>query len=205
MTEINGIKKGLSFDEDYMAMKKTPSFVEYTHWKQLEERVLVLNDDVDEFIIEEVVLPILKWNEEDKDTPVEDRKTITLYLSSPGGDLFNGLVAAEVIKKSVTPVHIIALSLAASMGSVLLASGHMRSAYFFSNILLHDGSTGVAGSSNKVRDTMKFFEKKSEQIKQFIIDNTKITAELYEENSDREWWLTASEALDLGIIDEIIQ
>lgn len=190
--------------EDYISMTKLPPLEEYTRWKELQNRELVLNDQVSSFIIEEIIMPILKWNREDEGVPVQDRKAITLYLNSPGGDLFSGLVAAEVIKKSVTPVHIIALSMAASMGSVLLVSGHKRSAYAFSNILIHDGSTGISGSSNKVKDHMKYFDKKSEQIKEFILNNSKITAEKYEEMDDREWWITAQEALELGIIDEII-
>jgi ATP-dependent Clp protease protease subunit len=205
------------FDETFIAMKKTPSFAEYTHWQELKDRVLVLNDAVDEFIVEEIVMPILKWNKEDDKAEEAapylpdgqgknfNRKPITLYLNSPGGDLFNGLVAAEVIKKSKTPVHVIVLSMAASMGSVLLAAGHRRYAYQFSNVLIHDGSTGIAGTSNKVKDHMKFFDKKSEQIKTFIIANSKITAEKYEEMDDREWWLTAEEAMEFGLIDEIIQ
>lgn len=202
MTDTKLTKLGI--DEAFLAMKKSPSFVEYTHWQELKERILVLNDEVDQFIIEEIVLPILKWNKEDEGVEVADRKTITLYLNSPGGDLFVGLVAAEVIKKSVTPVHITVLSLAASMGSVLLASGHKRTAYKHSNILIHDGSTGIAGSSNKVKDHMKYFDKKSEQIKDFIVANSKVTREKYKEMEDREWWLTAEEALEYGLLDEIL-
>jgi ATP-dependent Clp protease protease subunit len=199
----NQIKQG--FEEAFLAMKKTPAFAEYIHWKELNDRILLLNDEVDQFIIEEIVMPILKWNHEDEGKPVEERKAITLYLNSPGGDLFVGLIAAEVIKKSKTPVNIFVLSLAASMGSVLLASGHKRYAYKHSNVLLHDGSTGIAGSSNKVKDHIKYFDKKSEQVKDFIISNSKITKEKYEEMDDREWWLTAEEAKELGLIDEIIE
>ncbi len=193
-----------SFSEDFYGMKKTPSFSEYIHWQELQDRILVLNDAVDEFIVEEYMMPIIKWNKEDEGKPVEERKPITFYLSTPGGELFGGLVLAEIIKKSKTPVHIVALTIAASMGSVLLVSGHKRSAYQFTNVLIHDGSTGISGSSNKVKDHMKYFDKKAEQIKGFIVSNSNITLEKYEEMDDREWWITAEEALELGIIDEII-
>jgi ATP-dependent Clp protease protease subunit len=202
------------FEEAFMSMKKTPSFLEFTHWEELKERKIVLNDEVDEFLVEEVIMPIIKWNEQDakaeEDYKTQSgillpiRKPITIYLNSRGGEVFVGLVIAEVIKKSVTPVHIVALSIAASMASVILVSGHKRFAYEFSNVLLHDGSTMIAGSTNKVKDHMKFYAEKSEQIKQFILSGTKITEEKYDEMSDREWWLTAKSALEYGIIDEVI-
>jgi ATP-dependent Clp protease protease subunit len=191
-------------DPDFLEMKKTPAYEEYTYWKQMKDRVLVFNDGVDEFAIENYILPILNWNREDEGKTTEERKPITLYLNSPGGDIFVGLTLAETIKKSKTPVHIEVLTFACSMGSVILVSGHKRRAHSYANVLIHDGQTGVSGSSNKVKDHMKYIEKKNEQIKKFILDNSKVTAEKYEAMSDREWWLDAQEALELGLIDEII-
>jgi ATP-dependent Clp protease protease subunit len=194
----------IEFTDDFVAMKKTPAFAEYIHWQELKDRILVINDGIDEYVIEEYIMPIIKWNKEDEGKPVEERKPITIYLNSPGGDIFVGLTLAEVIKKSVTPVHIVVLTFAASMGSVILVAGHKRSAYSYANILIHDGQTGVSGSSNKVKDHMKYIEKKNGQIKDFICSNSKISEEKYESMSDREWWLSADEALELGLIDEIL-
>lgn len=192
-------------DEAFTGMKKSPTFSEYIHWQELKDRILVINDGIDDLVVEEFIMPIIKWNKEDEGKNSEDRKPITIYLNTPGGDIFSGLILAEVIKKSVTPVHIVVFAYAASMGSVLLVSGHKRQAYEFSNVLIHDGNTGISGSSNKVKDHMKYIEKKNEQIKKFIIGNSKITEERYDSMADREWWITAEEALELGIIDEIIQ
>lgn len=195
----------IEIDADFLEMKKTPSYAEFIHWKQIQERKLVINDGIDEFIVEEYIMPILRWNEEDEGKEITGREPITIYLNTPGGEVFNGLVLAEIIKKSKTPVHIVALAFAASMGSVILASGHNRKAYKYSNVLIHDGDVGAKGSSNKVKDTMKFLDKKHDQLKDFYIANTKITEEKFDSMADREWWMTAEEALELGIIDEIIQ
>lgn len=197
----------VTLDDIMMSTAKMPPHIEYVKWKEMEKRKIVLNEQIDEFAIDTVIMPILRWNEEDDEAFGDDiskRKPITIYLNSPGGDVFVGLIIAEVIKKSKTPVHIIALSLAASMGSIFLISGHKRFAYEYSNILLHDGEVGLKGSRNKVKDNIKFFDEKDEQVKQFILSNTKITPEKFEEMSDREWWLTAKKALEFGIIDEII-
>ncbi|MNS65643.1 ATP-dependent Clp protease proteolytic subunit 1 [compost metagenome] len=94
--------------------------------------------------------------------------------------------------------------MAASMGSVILVSGHVRYAYKYTNVLIHDGDVGLKGSRNKVKDNMKFFEEKDAQVKDFILSNTKITEEKFEEMTDREWWMTAETALEFGIIDVIL-
>ena len=179
-------------------------FSEMEFINHLKERIIVLNEDVDDLLVERVILQILKWNREDEEKTVEDRKKIEILLNSPGGDVYLGLVLCEVIKKSITPIHIRILGMAASMGSLIAIAGHHTSAYEYSNVLIHDGSTFLVGSSNKVKDHMKFQELKDKQIKDFIISNTKITEEKYDEMADREWWLTAQMALDLGIVQEIL-
>ncbi|MNS51182.1 ATP-dependent Clp protease proteolytic subunit [compost metagenome] len=198
---------GISVDELFTAIGKTPPYLEYIKWKEMENRKIVLNEPIDGFAVDTVIMPILRWNEEDDSAFGDDiskRKPITIYLDSPGGDVFVGLIIAEVIKKSKTPVHIIALSMAASMGSVILVSGHVRYAYKYTNVLIHDGDVGLKGSRNKVKDNMKFFEEKDAQVKDFILSNTKITEEKFEEMTDREWWMTAETALEFGIIDAIL-
>lgn len=189
----------------FSQLQKTPPLVEYIGWKDWTNRILVINEPIDEeIVVHDYILPILRWNEEDRGVPVEERKPITLYLNTPGGDVFIGLILAEVIRKSTTPVHITVLALAASMGGVILVAGHKRTAFEFSSVLIHDGSLGLSGSRNKVKDNMKFYDEKDEQLKDFILSNTKITEDKYKSMEDREWWISAKDALELGIIDEII-
>ncbi|ALS22296.1 ClpP family protease [Paenibacillus naphthalenovorans] len=182
-------------------------FEEYTYFKALENREIILNSEVDDYLLERVAYQIIKWNREDKDIPVNERKEIEIILNSPGGDVYLGMALCSVIEKSETPITITVIGNAASMGALLLVSGAKhgrRRAYEFSNVLFHDGSTVLFGSSNKVKDHVKFQEEKDQQVKDFIIRNTKITEEKYEDMKDREWWLTASSALEWGVIDEII-
>src|SRR5690606_8254410 len=99
-----------------------------------QDRIIVLNDEVDDHLVERVILQILKWNREDKDVPVVDRKEISILLNSPGGDVYLGLVLVEVIKKSVTPITVTILGMAASMGSLIAIAGHKTLAYEYSNV-----------------------------------------------------------------------
>jgi ATP-dependent Clp protease protease subunit len=191
--------------------QKTPfsilSFEEYVYFKELEDRRIILNSEVDDFLLERVAIQIINWNREDTGKSVEERKEIEIILNSPGGDVYLGMALCAVIEKSETPIAITVIGNAASMGALILVSGAKhgrRRAYEFSNVLFHDGSTVLFGSSNKVKDHVKFQEEKDKQIRDFIIRNTNITEEKYEDMRDREWWLTAKSALQWGVIDEII-
>lgn len=182
-------------------------FEEYTFFKALEDRQIIMNCEVDDFLLERVAYQIIKWNKEDAGTDPSNRKEIEIILNSPGGDVYLGMAICAVIEKSETPIAITVIGNAASMGALILVAGAKhgrRRAYEFSNVLFHDGSTVLFGSSNKVKDHVKFQADKDQQIKDFIIRNSKITEEKYEEMKDREWWMVASEALKYGVIDEII-
>lgn len=190
--------------EEYLEMMEIPQFEEYTFWEQLQDRKIILNGQIDDGVVERIIIQILKFNEQDKNIPIDKRKPITLYLNSYGGVVDIGLVLANVIETSKTPVYIIVLGNAASMAAIILMAGHKRMAYQFSNVLIHDGSMFIGGNTSKVKDTMMYQDEKEEQVKQFILSHTKITEEKYKENYTKEWWLSARSALEYGIIDEII-
>lgn len=193
------------FGEDFtFAIDSAGSFEEFTFFDSLRDRTIIFNQQVDDSLVERVIMQILKWNREDKGKPQDERKEIELIINTPGGVVDIGLVLCEVIKKSETNVNCTVLGMAASMGSLITMACKKRRAYKFSNVLIHDGSTMLHGTSNKVKDHFKFQEKKDEQIKTFILNTTKISSEKYDVMMDREWWLTAEDALEYGIIDEII-
>jgi ATP-dependent Clp protease protease subunit len=196
------------YDKSFLELVEgTPDFIEYTFYKNLEKRKIILNEEVTDGLVERVIVQILNWNEDDKDTPVDGRKEIEIILNSPGGDVYLGMIICSVIEKSETPIKITTLGMAASMGALILISAAKhgkRYGYEFSNILIHDGSTALFGTSNKVKDHVKFQEEKDNQIKNFILRNTKITEEKYESMKDREWWMSAAVAQEYGILDHII-
>lgn len=170
----------------------------------LDDRKIIFNQDVDTGVLEDVILHILKWNKEDENLPVENRKKIFIYLASDGGDVIAGNALVSVIKQSVTPVVGVVFSLAASMASSILMSCHERVAFETSVVLIHDGSQGVYSSANKAKDVMRFYEKLDNLNKELVITRTNITAEEFDENKDREQYFLASEAKEKGIIDKII-
>jgi ATP-dependent Clp protease protease subunit len=180
-------------------------YEEYAYHKALENREIIFNTEVGDDLVERVIMHILHWNREDAEIEESKKKPITIYLNTGGGQVDIGLALCSVIKASKTPVHVVILGMAASMGALLAIVAHKTFAYEYSDVLIHDGSCFMMGSTNKVKDHMRFQEEKEAQIKDLIVSNTKITSERYDEQQDREWWMTAKTAMEYGIVDEIIK
>lgn len=172
--------------------------------ENLEQRILVLNDEINDAILENYILYIIKWNREDQDLPIEKRKPITIYINSPGGSSMDGFNLCDVIMQSKTPVRGICFALAASMGYHIYLACHDRIAWKNSIFLQHDGEVCVSNSRSKAKDTMKFFDSMEERTKQYVLERTKMTEEFYDKIYEQEYWMYADEAKELGVVDKII-
>jgi ATP-dependent Clp protease protease subunit len=201
--------KKLEFDKEYLDMVAAlpDNLGEYQDWLGLKDRVINFNQEVDSYIINKVVYWIKKWNEEDDAQGLvgDERKPIRILLTSNGGDVVAGFAAIDAIKKSKTKVITEGIGVCASMGALLLISGHERLAYPNTVILIHDGSLALHSSSKKAKNTMNFYDRLDERVKKFIIENTGISEELYLEKEDEEWYMFADdEGISLGIIHGLL-
>lgn len=172
--------------------------------ENLENRILIFNDEVNDCVIENYILHILKWNKEDIDIPVEKRKDIVIYINSPGGSSIAGFNFVDVIMGSKTKVVGVCFGLAASMGYHILLACHDRIAFKNSILLQHDGEISIQNSTSKAKDTMKFFDSMEQRTKDYVLSRTKMTEEFYDKIYDQEYWMYAAEAKELGCIDKII-
>lgn len=177
--------------------------LEEEYRNQIEDRVLILRD-VDDTVIEEIVMFILKYNKEDIDIPAEKRKPIKLYISTPGGNVFDSNILSDVIEQSITPIIGVALDLVASAGMAIYISCHERVAFDSSSFLLHDGEIAIENSRKKSKDVMEFFNQGDERMKQHVIKHTKITSEFYDSIYSDEYWFYADKGVELGVVDKII-
>ncbi len=169
-----------------------------------DRRRIVINEDIDDCMLETVCLYILKYNEEDKDIPKDKRKPIWIILNSVGGSVTFGMNIIDCIVHSITPVKCFVLGMAASMASYIPMI--CKESYCMPNaiICLHDGQTGIVQTSRKANDTMKFYNDCDERLHKIMIENTNITQEFLEEIADREYYIFADKAKELGIISHII-
>jgi len=178
--------------------------VMYQYFNQLlKNRTIVLNAEIDESILETVVLPLKDFEKQDSDIPV------TLILNTPGGSVADGLMLCNIIDNYTKPLEIIVPSYSCSMGTIILCSGNnnpniTKKAYPFSFALFHSGQTYVGGESTSVDDVIDFNRAVDNKIRDYVIKNTNISEELYAAHHRKQWYLTAEEMLQYGLIDEII-
>lgn len=179
-----------------------PSLVNF--YADLENRVYWLSDEINRFTYD-LVQYIIRWNREDKDIPVEQRKPIRIIVDCEGGYLSVSETISNIIKMSKTPVYGIALGQVASGASVIYLSCHKRFALPNSVFILHKGScSGVSGTYDEIVAFAKDYEKQIETLITFYIENTRYTEEEIIENIQTDWYIRTKEALDKGIVNEVI-
>ena len=179
-----------------------PTLVNF--YEDLSNRVYWLDDEINNYTLD-LVQYITKWNREDKGIPVEERKPIRIIIDSPGGHLSVSETVSNVIKMSKTPVYGIALGTVASGASVVYLSCHKKYALPNTVFVLHKGGcSGVSGTYDEIVAFVSDYEKQMETLIGFYIENTKYTEEEIEENIQTDWYIRTEEALEKGIVDEII-
>ena len=179
----------------------------------LEQRIILLNDTVEDDVIEKVVMPIISFNEEDDEleTTVMNYKRednpIKLYINSTGGAACEALSVISAIESSKTPIETIALGRAFSAGFFILMMGHKRSMQRYGRICYHQVQTFPPGGPHQ---TVGENLEESKELQRILVDltlaRTKIKKAKLQDINDRkvDWYIGAAEALALGIIDEIL-
>lgn len=179
-----------------------PSLVNF--YSDLENRTYWLSDEINNYTFD-LVQYIIRWNREDKDIPVDQRKPIRIIIDCPGGQLSVSETVSSIIKMSKTPIYGIALGCVASGASVIYLSCHKKFALPNSVFVLHKGScSGVSGTYDEIVAFARDYEKQMETLINFYIDNTNYTEEEIEENIQTDWYIRTEEALEKGIVDELI-
>lgn len=180
------------------------STYEELYREYLDSRILVLNDEIDENIIDDFVLYILKWNKEDLNLPIENRRPIKIYMSSPGGNVFDANILVDVITESKTPVYGIGLDLVASAAYLCYLACHVRYAFKNTVFLQHEGEMSIENSRSKFKQCAEFFDLQEKNGKDFILSRTNMSSEFYDSIYDVEYWMYSTKAKELGIVDKII-
>lgn len=156
------------------------------HLRDLKQRKLFLNTDIDQCSVFDIVKNIMQYNAEDNGVEIEQRQPILLYITSNGGEVDSGFELIDVIINSKTPVYTINLG------------------YQYAKFLMHDGSNFVYNSGAKAQDQMEFQRRVEERVKSYILSRSKLTSEEYDSKLRVEWYLFADEAKEKGFVDYII-
>lgn len=188
---LNGGGTGLDLDELF-------------YLEDLRDRKMYITSGIEQFTIADVVRNILTINKQDIGIAPEDRKPIILYVTSCGGSVDDGFELIDVIKSSITPVYTVNLGYQYSMGFLIGIAGHKRFSTKNAKFLLHDGMNFVYDSAAKAKDRFVFNSVVEQRVKEFVLENSNITPETYDENFSREWYMFADEAKKNGFTDFII-
>ncbi len=131
---------------------------------------------------------------------------IQLYVNSPGGSVYAGLGIYDTIQLISSDVATICTGVAASMASVLLASGQKgkRSALPHSRVMIHQPMGGAEGQASDIEITAREIVKLKKELYEIIAQHSGKSLEQIYADGDRDYWMTAKEALDYGMIDEIL-
>ena len=169
----------------------------------LKDRIIFLGEEVNATTASLVVAQMLFLESEDPD------KEISLYINSPGGSVTDGLAIVDTMNYIKCPVKTICLGLAASFGAVLLANGEKGKRYATPNaeILIHQpliGGHGISGQTTDIKIHAEQMIKTRERLTKILSDRTGQPLEKVMEDTERDHYMTAEEALEYGLIDEIL-
>jgi ATP-dependent Clp protease protease subunit len=177
---------------------------ELFYLKDLKQRKLFLDTDVEQISAGNIAKHIMQYNAEDKGKSIEERKPIILYVASNGGEIDAGFELIDVIRGSKTPVYTVNLGYQYSMGFLIGLAGHKRFAVPNAKFLMHDGSNFIWDSGAKAQDKMEFQKKVEARIRQYVVERSHITEEEYDSKLRVEWYLFADEAKEKGFCDYIL-
>ena len=137
---------------------------------------------------------------------VDAQKDIQLYINSPGGSVSAGLGIYDTMQLVSCDVATICTGMAASMGAVLLTSGAAgkRSALPHSRVMIHQPLGGVQGQASDIEITAREIAKTKRELYDILSTHSGVSLEKIEADADRDYWLTAAEAKEYGLIDSVL-
>ena len=167
----------------------------------LKERIIFLSGPVNDGMANTVIAQLLFLEHEDP------KKDITLYINSPGGLVSAGLAIYDTMQFVKPAVATVCIGMAASMGAVLLAAGAKgkRLALPNSQILLHQIMGGAQGQASDIEITARQILKLRERLNTILVHHTGKTLTKIEKDTDRDFYLSAEEAKEYGVVDTIVK
>jgi ATP-dependent Clp protease, protease subunit len=194
---------------DYTITNLTPNIIEERRMnavamdvfsRLMMDRIIFLGTPIDDYVANVIQAQLLFLQSTDA------KRDITIYINSPGGSVYAGLGIYDTMNFVSPNVATICTGLAASMGSVILAAGTKgkRAALPHARIMIHQPSGGAGGQSSDIEIQAKEIVKIREELYEILAEHSGQTFEQIEKDSDRDYWMKSQEALEYGIIDEVL-
>jgi ATP-dependent Clp protease, protease subunit len=167
----------------------------------LKDRIVFIGTAIDDHVANLVVAQMLFLQMEDP------KRDINLYINSPGGSVTAGLAIYDTMQFVTCDVATYCVGIAASMGAVLLTAGTKGKRYALPNsdIMIHQVSGGAQGSASDVERTVEYMFKLKRRLIGILAHHTGKTEEQIQTDSDRDYWISAQQAKDYGLVDEVVK
>lgn len=166
----------------------------------LKDRIVFLGSAIDDTVANLVIAQLLFLEAEDPD------KDIALYINSPGGSISSGMAIYDTMQHIKADVSTICVGLAASMGAFLLLAGAKGKRYALPNaeIMIHQPLGGTQGQATDIEIHAKRIIRMREQLNKIMAETTGQPLERINQDTERDYFMTAQEAVEYGIIDEVM-
>ena len=167
----------------------------------LKERIIFLGEDVNPHTANLIVAQLLFLQSEDP------KKDIMLYINSPGGSVYDGMAIYDTMQHIKCDVQTVGIGLQASMGAFLLSSGTKGKRFVLphSKVMIHQPSSGTRGKVSDMEIDLKESLAVRKLLNEILAKNTGQKLSQIEKDVDRDYWMTAEEAVKYGLADKIIK
>ena len=167
----------------------------------LKDRIIFLGEEINDAVASTVVAQLLFLESEDPG------KDIHMYINSPGGSVTAGMAIYDTMNYVKCDVSTTCIGMAASMGAFLLSSGAKGKRYALPNaeVMIHQPLGGPQGQATEIQIAAEHILKTKKKLNQILADNAGKPVEEVEKDTDRDNWLSADEAKEYGLIDEVIK
>ena len=166
----------------------------------LKDRIILLGSAIDDNVANSIVAQLLFLAAEDPD------KDISLYINSPGGSITSGMAIYDTMNFIKPNVATICIGMAASMGAFLLQAGEKGKRFALPNaeIMIHQPLGGTQGQASDIKIHAERIIKMREKLNQIMADNTGQPLEVIERDTERDYFMSADQAKDYGLIDKVM-
>ncbi len=167
----------------------------------LKQRIVFLGFPIDDRVAMSIVAQLLYLAAEDRDAP------ISLYISSPGGVVYSGLAIYDTMQTITNPVRTVAIGATASFGTILLTAGTKGQRYALPNatIHLHQPLGGVQGQATEIEIQAREILRLKTRLNEILAYHTGQPSEVIERDTDRDFYVNAQQAVDYGLVDQVLE
>lgn len=164
------------------------------------DRIIFLGTEIDAYTANTLQAQLLYLDS------VDPGKDISIYLNSPGGSVYAGLGIYDTMQFVTSDVATICTGMAASMAAVLLVAGAegKRSALTHSRVMIHQPMGGAQGQASDIEITAREIQKLKKELYAIIADHSHTDFDKVWADSDRDYWMTAQEAKEYGMVDQVL-